>query len=508
MRRRVLGLGLFVVGVPALGVLAGCSLEPPYQPPVVETPIAFKEQSLWQPAKPADAGPAADWWTTFADPTLNGLETQIATSNPTYAGALARYEQAAAYLQQARAGFFPQVDLNTSVTDNRQSDHRPLRSPNQPTYYDADTLGGSFTYELDLWGRVRNSVAAGQAQVEASGDDLAQLRLSLERQVAVTYLQLRGFDEQLALLSQTVDAYSQADALTQRRFKGGIASALDTGRSSAILGEAQAQLADVRAARALAEHAIASLVGTEASAFSLAPTPVAPALPPAPAAVPAMMLQRRPDIAAAERRMFAANAAIGIARAAYYPTITLGAQGGFQNTHLPGLFDLPNTFWSIGPGAVLNLFDGGRRRAQVAIARAVWDQATADYRMTVLTAFQDVEDNLAQLHYLGDEAAAEDRALEGAATAERAALNRYNKGASTLLDLVTAQTTALRIRRTTLDLTSRRLQATARLMVALGGGWTPADPVIAATGAVPATAGAVPVIVTTGADPAIVTAGK
>ena len=466
-RRFRRGLALIVAGA-----LAGCSFAPPYHPPVTATPVAFKEAGPWQLAQPADTAPAANWWTAFGDPTLDRLETRVAASNPTYAGALGRYEQAQAYLQQARAGLLPQVGISTDVTANKQSAHRPLRSANQPTYYPADTIAGNVNYELDLWGRIRNSVRAGKAQVQASGDDLASLRLSLERQLATTYLQLRGLDQQLKLLGQTVDAYQQADALTRRRFSGGIASALDTGRSGAILGEAQAQLEDVRAARALAEHAIASLVGTEASAFTIAPAAVPFNLPEIPAGLPSTLVERRPDIAAAERRMFAANAEIGVAKAAFFPSISLGGQGGFQNTGLPSLFTAPNIFWSIGPSAVLSLFDGGRRRAQVALARAAWDQATADYRTAVLGAFQEVEDGLAQLHHLGDEAMAENRALDGAAAAERTALNRYNKGATDYLEVVTAQATALRIRRTVLDLSTRRLQATARLMVALGGGWT------------------------------------
>ena len=454
-----------------MALLAGCSFAPPYRPPITNAPVAFKEEGPWQLARPADSSLSGDWWEAFGDPTLNALEQRVANSNPTYAGALGRYEQAQAYLRQARAGLLPHVGLETSVTDNRQSDHRPTRGANQPDLYPADTFAGDVGYELDLWGRVRNSIKAGKAEVQASGDDLATLRLSLERQLATAYLALRGSDQQLRLLSATVDAYAQADALTQRRFKGGIASALDTGRSGALLGEARAQLDDVRATRALSEHAIASLVGVEASSFTLPLATADLATPGVPVDVPSTLLQRRPDIAAAERRMFAANAEIGVAKAAFFPSISLSGQGGFQNTGLPSLFTAPNIFWSIGPSAVLNLFDGGRRRAQVALARAAWDQATADYRTAVLQAFQEVEDSLAQLHYLGTEMSSEKGALTQAALAEQISLNRFNKGAVDFLDVVTAQTTALRIRRTIIDLTTRRLQANVRLVVALGGGW-------------------------------------
>jgi NodT family efflux transporter outer membrane factor (OMF) lipoprotein len=456
----------------ATASLAGCSFAPPYRPPVITPPAAYKEAGPWQPAQPGRISGPSDWWTALGDPTLDRLEAQLASDNPTLAGALGRYEQARAYLAQARAGLFPTIGLNSSITDNRQSDNRPLRGQNQPDLYPADTFGGSAGYELDLWGRVRNGIAAGKATADASADDAAALKLSLQGQLADAYLSLRGYDQQLELLTATVNAYAQADAMTERRFKGGIADALDTGRAGAQLAEAQAQLEDVRAARALVEHAIASLVGTPASSFTLAPQRVDFTLPDIPAGLPSTLLERRPDVAAAERRMFAANATIGIAKAAFFPSISLGGQGGFQNTGLPSLFTAPNIFWSIGPSAVLNLFDGGRRRAQVVVARAAWTQATADYRARVLQAFQEVEDNLAQIAHLGAEAMAEDRAMKQAALAEQTSINRFTKGAVNYLDVVTAQTTALRIRRTVIDLRTRRLQASIRLMRALGGGWT------------------------------------
>ena len=461
---------LAVTGLAA--TLASCSFAPPYRPPAVTSPPVFKEAGPWQAAIPAAAQPA-DWLRVLGDPVLDGLERRLAADNPTLAGALGRHEQARGYLQQARAGLFPTVGVNANVTDNRQSDHRPLRSANQPTYYPADTVGGSLDFELDLWGRVRNSVRAGRALADASGDDAAALKLSLQGQLATAYLALRGYDAQLRLLAATVAAYGQANATTQRRFQAGIASALDTGRAGAQLGEAQAQLVDVRAARALTEHAIATLIGQPPAALTIAATPGEVADPPLPLVVPSTLLQRRPDIAAAERRMFAANATIGVAKAAFFPAISLGGQGGFQNTGLPGLFTAPNIFWSIGPSAVLNLLDGGRRRGQLAVARANWEQATADYRATVLRAFQEVEDNLALVHHLSDELAAENEAMRQAAIAEQTSTNRFDKGAIDYLDVVTAQTTALRIRRTAIELRTRHLQSMVRLAVASGGGWQP-----------------------------------
>lgn len=455
----------------AAAMLSGCSLAPTYRPPVVTTPAVFKEAGPWRPATPADTAPPEAWWTLFHDATLDGLEQQLADANPTIAGAVGRYDAARAYLARARAELLPSVGIGTQLTQNRQSDSRPLRGSNQPDLYAADTVSGAAGYELDLWGRVRNNVAAGRAEVEASADDIAAIKLSLAGELASDYVALRGADQQIALLDNTVDDYAQADALTQRRFRGGIASGVDTGRSATQLSEAKAQLSDVAAGRALIEHAIASLVGVPASDFSIAPAATTLAMPTIPTGLPSTLLERRPDVAAAERRMMAANAEIGVARGAFFPSISLGGQAGFQSTALAGLISAPNLFWSVGPSAVLSLFDGGRRRAQLALARADWAQATAAYRGNVLKAFQDVEDSLSQLHLVSDEAEAEQQAEMQATQVETLSLNRYVKGAVTYLDVVTAQTAALRIRRSVIDLTTRRLRTIVRLACATGGGW-------------------------------------
>ena len=453
--------------------LAGCSLAPVYRPPLTEQPAAFKEAGPWTPAAPADLDLKADWWRLFDDPVLTGLEQQVATANPTLQGALGRYEQARGYLGQIRSDLLPTIGVRADITQNRQSDNRPLRGSNQPDYYAADTIGGAVAFDLDLWGRLRNSVVAGRAEVQASGDDLAAIRLALEAQLALDYVQLRGLDAQAKLLAGTVDAYTQADDLTQRRFKGGIASGIDISRSGALLADARAQLADIAAARALVEHAIASLVGRPATLFVIAPSGAEPAIPVVPTALPSTLLQRRPDIAAAERRMFAANAGIGVAKAAFFPSLSIGGGGGFQNTALAGLISAPTSFWSVGPSAILTLFDGGRRRAQLAVARAAWIQATASYRARVLQAFQDVEDGLAQTNHYAVEAHAEAEAVRLAGETEQLSLNRYVKGAVTYLDVSTAQETALQVRRRALDLETRRLEASVRLIRALGGGWDP-----------------------------------
>lgn len=463
------------IALAALALLGGCSFAPHYQPPVTQTPVAFKEAGPWVPAAPADPSVAGSWWTQYRDPALDALEQRVQTDNPTFAAALGRYDAAKGYLREVRSDLFPHIGAEADLDRERQSDSRPLRGSGQPDYYSSDTVAGEAGYELDLWGRVRNAVAAGKAQTQASADDLAAIRLSIQAQLATSYILLRGFDQQIELLSATVDAYAKADAITQRRFQGGIVSGIDVGRSGAQLAEAQAQLEDVRNARALTEHAIASLVGTPASSFAI---PVAQGdltMPAMPVGLPSTLLQRRPDVAAAERRMYAANRGIGVAKAAFFPSISLGGMGGVQNTGVPGLFSAANTLWSVGPSVALSLFDGGRRRGQLAVARANWLQATAHYRELVLKSFQDVEDGLAQLHHLGDEQAAENQAVKMAAQAEQLSLNRYVKGAVNYLDVVTAQTTALRTRRQSIALETQRLQASVGLIRATGGGWSSTD---------------------------------
>jgi len=455
--------------------LAACSLAPTYHPPETPAPVAFKESGPWVTAVPGSAAMSADWWTGFGDTTLDGLEQRVQTGNPTLAGALGRYDEARGYLQQIDADALPTAGTNAQVTSDRQSNHRPLRGGGEPDFYAADTVSGNIGYELDLWGRVRNSVAAGRGQAQASADDIAAIRLSLESQVAMDFIALQGDDRQIDLLSDTVDAYVRAAKLTQRRFATGIASGIDTGESQTLLAEARAQLADTRKARALTEHAIASLVGTPASSFSLAPDTADLVVPVVPVGVPSTLLQRRPDIAAAERRMYAANRGIGVAKAAFYPQISLLGMGGVQNTALAGLFGAGNLIWSVGPSVSFNLFDGGKRRGQLAVARAGWETATAAYREDVLKAFQEVEDALAQTHYLQDQLAAEREAQDQATQVGRLSLNNYTKGALDYLQVVTAQTTALRVRRSVIDLRTQSLQATVKLIQAIGGDWRP-DP--------------------------------
>ena len=460
----------FLVSLIGITGLAGCSQAPDYHPPALApVPASFREAGPWAPAEPAT--PGSDWWQGFGDPQLDALEARIATDNPTYAEALARHDASVAYLGQARASLFPTIGVGANPTANRQSNTRPLRGSNQPDLYDADTLYGGASYEVDLWGRVRGSVAAARANAAASADDAAAIRLSLQARLADDYVALRGLDAQGEVLAGAIADYAEADAVTRRRFAGGIASGIDTGRSGAQLADAQGQLADVRNSRALLEHAIASLVGVPASSMSISPSSAPLFLPTLPLGLPSTLLQRRPDVAAAERRVYAANRGIGVARAAFFPSMMLGGAGGFQSTALAGLISAPSLFWTVGPNFAMTLFDGGRRHAQVAAARAEWAVASSHYREVALAAFQQTEDGLSELHNLGEEASAENRAAAQATIAEQAATTRYVKGVSDYLEVVTAQTTALAARRRAVQVATLRMQATVELARALGGGW-------------------------------------
>ncbi len=459
----------------AAAVLAACSLSPAYSPPAVTMPAAYKETGPWSVAGVGDARTPEDWWTSFQDPTLDGLEARIDKANPTLAAALSAYDQARAFAAEAAADLLPTVSSGGSATYNRQSNNRPLRGGGQPDIYDANSLGAGASYEVDFWGRVRNVVAAGRAEAQAAAGDLATARIGLQAELAGDYLQLRGLDAQDRLLVSTVAAYRRALNLTQSRHTGGVASGLDVDRASAELSGATAQISDVRARRAVYEHAIAALVGEPASSFTIPPAAAPRVIPAVPAGIPSTLLERRPDIAAAERRAFAANREIGVARAAFYPTISLGAQGGFQNASEANLLTLPNTFWTVGPQMALTLFDGGRRHAVVAASKAAFLLASADYRASVLAAFQQVEDQLALANQYADEARDEADAVRASAATTNLSLIRYREGATNYLDVVTAQTAELQAEQTALNLETRRQQVCVDLARALGGGWTIAD---------------------------------
>ncbi|WP_323119640.1 efflux transporter outer membrane subunit [Burkholderia alba] len=478
-----------------VALVTGCSFAPTYHVPATAIPTAFKEAGAWQQASPADRFPRDAWWTVYRDTALDALELQVARANPDVAAAVARHDEAGAYLDEARAGFFPTLGAGAGVSSNRQSERRPLRGSDQPNVYGANTLQLGASYDLDLWGKVRNEVAAGRADLQASAGDLASVRLSLQASLADAYFNARGLDEQQKLLADTISTYQRALELTMSRHAGGIASDLDVSRAQTQLDSARAAAEDVRARRALYEHAIATLTGVPASSFSLPPSLDAAYLPSIPAGIPAALLQRRPDIAAAERRVAAANAKIGVARAAFFPDLSLGLDGGYQSDTLSPWLVAPNEIWSIGPSLVMTLFDGGRREAVTQAARAQLAENGAHYKSVVLQAFQQVEDNLALLHHLGDEAAREDSALAAARRTLQLSMSQYRDGVVSYLEVVTAQTTELNTEIDALNLDTRRRLASVGLIEALGGGWsakdggTPPDPARAARPAIAANAG-------------------
>lgn len=463
-----------LAGVAAALLLGGCSLAPTYHTPSLPPmPATFKEAgTAWRVASPADQTPRGDWWSVYSDSTLAKLESQLDADNPSLAAALARYDTARAYESQLQSGLFPHFGVTANPIRARQSDNRPLRGSNEPNEYDSDTVGADASYDLDLWGRIRNEVGQGRALSEAAKADLANAKLSLEAQLADDYVRLRGYDIQAGILDDTLNAYQRALTLTENRHAGGIASGLDVSRAQAQLHDAQAQVTDVQAQRALVEHAIASLVGVPASSFSLAPEREQLEVPVTPVGVPSTLLERRPDIAAAERRVYSANAGIGVARAAFFPDLSLSGSYGFQNTGLGNLLAIGNRFWALGPLATLDLFDGGLRRAKVREAHAEFAEASADYRQTVLGAFREVEDDLVLLRDLGVEAGQEDEAVQAAQKTQSIANNRYREGIVNYLEVVTAQTAALSAERSAETIRTRRLQASVDLIRALGGGWT------------------------------------
>jgi NodT family efflux transporter outer membrane factor (OMF) lipoprotein len=452
-------------------MLSACSLAPPLKVPVVPAADAYKEIGPWTQAQPADRLPRDSWWALYGNPELDELETKLIAGNPTLAAAFANYAQARALADQARAGLFPTLGLNASTQRNRESINAPLRGPTTPTYYNTNTLGGSVSYELDLWGQIRNEVAAGEANAAASAADLENARLSLIAQLVDDYIQVRSLDRDGAILDETVNAFDRALSLTQQRHDAGIAPGLDVAQAQTQLSVARSQAAQTLAARALMEHAIAALLGVSASTFSIKPAIVDVALPRIPTGVPTTLLERRPDIAAAQRRMIAANANIGVARAAYFPSLTLGAQGGFQSNAISNWLSAPSSFWAIGPNALLSIFDGGLRRAQVAQARAEFDASAANYRGTVVSAFQQVEDSLATLNHYHDASVEEKAAVAAAQRTLDFSIALYKQGATDYLTVVTSQTALLQTQLEALNLDTLQLTASVDLIRALGGGW-------------------------------------
>jgi NodT family efflux transporter outer membrane factor (OMF) lipoprotein len=411
------------------------------------------------------------WWEIYQDPQLNKLEEQVAVSNQTLKASYEQYMQARAAIQFYRSQYYPTVQVGPSATRERQSQNRPLYVPGSKTNYNDLFLQGQVSWEPDLWGSVRRQVESQRATTQATAADLANVDLSLRSELATDYFELRGLDTQQRLLDNTVQQYEEYLALTKARFAGGVATDSDVALAQTQLDQTRAQAIDVGVARAQFEHAIATLTGTPASSFSLSFAPLDLPLPQVPVGVPSQLLERRPDVAGAERRANAANAQIGIAIAAYYPTINISGNGGFESKNAGTLIQGPSSLWSLGGSAVELLFDAGRRHALTEEARAGYEVNVANYRQTVLQAFQEVEDNLSGLRILNTESVAQLRAVESARRSTSISTNRYKGGVTTYLEVITAQTTQLANERTAADITTREFAASVQLIKALGGGW-------------------------------------
>src|SRR3954453_5369652 len=462
----------------SLGLLTACTaVGPNYHKPAVETPGAFKEAppAGWKPAQPRDAALRGKWWEMFGDPQLDALEEQVSVSNQNLAQAEAQFRGARAAVALARAGLFPTVTAGAQVTESRVGTSRSNNSNNSgssgsgtATVYQVPI---DFTWEIDLWGRVRRQVEANVAAAQASAADIESLRLSLQAELAVDWFQLHGLDEQDQLLKATVADYEKALQINVNRHNQGVSSGADVAQAETQLEAARVSEVDLGVARAEFEHAIAILTGKAPAGVTVPPAPVHFAPPVVPVGIPSELLERRPDIAAAERRVAAANADIGVATAAYFPTLSLNASGGFASTSLGSLFSLPNRFWSLGPQLLATVFDGGRRRAGVAQAEANYDATVAAYRESVLEAFQGVEDNLAAGRTLADEARQQDPPPPASQRALAISRNRYAAGIATYLEVIVAQSAAYSNQRNSVDLRVRQMIASVNLIRALGGGW-------------------------------------
>ncbi|HWW32472.1 MAG TPA: efflux transporter outer membrane subunit [Steroidobacteraceae bacterium] len=454
--------------------LGGCSLAPHYQRPATPVPPdSYKELGDWKVATPADATPRGAWWTMFGDEDLNQLESRASNANQSVKAALARLDEAHAATRIARAGYFPTIDAQASATRQRASVNAPGYAQGSNPNYNTFVVGGDLSYEIDLFGRIRNTVAGARATEQATAGDAATLGLAVHAELATDYFSLRGLDAQQQLLDRTVADYAKALDLTRNLYQGGAAALSDVQLAQAQLETARTQAEDTRLRRAQTEHAIAVLVGAVATGFHLEARPLASvvAIPPVDPGLPSQLLERRPDVAAAERRVAAANAAIGVARAAYFPVFSLAGTAGQASTQSSNWLSAPSRYWSIGPQGVLTVFDAGLHAAQSAAAHASYDEQVANYRGTVLAAYQDVEDNLAALRQLALEDVSQAAAVTATQGALEQALYRYKGGVVTYLEVVTTENAALAARLAAVDIETRRISATVLLVRALGGDW-------------------------------------
>ena len=468
VRKRVAG----TIRVLSMILLAGCTVGPNYKRPAAEVPPTYKEVGNWKPAQPNDQNLAGNWWEIFQDAQLNALEQQVNVSNQNLKAAEAQYTQARAALRYQRADYFPTVSVAPSATRNSFSANRQPHSAqfSGVTFTDLQ-IPFELSYQVDIWGRVRRTVESYRGQAQASAADLAAVNLSMHSQLALFYFQARMLDAEEQLLNSTVSQYEQALELIQNRYAGGLASDLEVQQAGTQLETTRAQAIDVGVARAQFEHAMAVLVGKPPASLSLAPLPLTTPPPPIPVGLPSDLLERRPDIAAAERLMASANAQIGVAKAAYYPLVNLAAVGGFESGSITTLISGPSALWSVGSSAIFTIFDVGRRRAASDQAIAAYDQTVANYRQTVLTGFQQVEDNVAALRILEHEAQVQEKAVIAAQKYLELAITRYKGGVTSYLEVTTAQTAALSDELTAVNILGRRMADAVTLVQALGGGW-------------------------------------
>lgn len=454
--------------------LAGCSLAPAYHVPEATAPAAaFQEAAGWKQAQPADALARGQWWKVYGDAGLDALQDKISMGNQGLQAALARLQQARAQTQFAGANRYPTVEAKAGATRARTSVNAPGFKPGAEPVGNNYNLGLDLSYELDVFGRVRNQVSAAEAGEQASSADVATLELSLRAELASNYFSLRSDDAQQLLLERVVEEYAKALQLTENLFKGGAAASIDVAQAQAQLETARTKAADLRLHRAQTEHAIAVLLGENPSSFKLAPQGLAegvtpPAIDPG---LPSALLERRPDVAAAERRVVAANASIGVAKAAYFPVFSLAAALGYDSTQSGSWLQAPSRAWSVGPLAALTLFDGGRRNAQNQQAQAAYDEQVANYRNTVLAAYRDVEDSLVALRELEQQGATQAAAAAAAGRALEQSNYRYKGGVATYLEVAVSQNAALQAQLAASAIQLRRMQASVQLVKALGGGW-------------------------------------
>jgi NodT family efflux transporter outer membrane factor (OMF) lipoprotein len=467
----------------ALVLLSGCMVGPNYSRPSVpiapgykeSPPASFKEDDGWKVIQPSDAELKGNWWGLFGDPQLNALEARVEGANQTLKMADANFRAAHSNIGFYRASEAPTIGVAPSIATVRDSANQPYLSKTIVNNGEGNfTLPLELDYEIDLWGRIRRQVTAAREQAQASAADLANTRLSLHAELAIDYMEVRSADAQIKLLNDTVKAYTDAVNLTRDRYEGGVSPLSDLTQARTQLDSARVLETDISVTRAQYEHAIAILIGVPPAQFTLAPTPLnldPPKMPDIPGTLPSQLLERRPDIAASERQMAAANEQIGIAQAAFYPTLSLSAVAGLQGTSALNWFSWPSRFWAVGPTFSETLFDAGRRRSVRTMASANYDATVANYRQTTLTAFQQVEDNLAALRILEVEAQQQHESTDSAEQSLDLSQTRYEGGADTYLQVITWQTAALSNERNDIDIMRRRMEASVVLIKAVGGGW-------------------------------------